>query len=99
MRKIFAAVLLLIVSYGNSFAITKKVIKLSELPAAVTTDILKRYPAYSIIEAYKVNDKNIMTFEVIISLKEVRSIVYYNSESKFIRRINFPSPIKKGKNR
>ena len=95
MRKIILVLLLLIVSIVSCFAVTKKAIKLSELPAAITTDISKRYLSYTIVEAYKVINKNIITFEVIIQSKENRSIVYFDSQNKFIRWINVPYSTKK----
>jgi hypothetical protein len=90
MRNILIAVFLLLVTPEISSAITKKAIKSSELPAAITTDISNRYVLYSIVEAYKVNDKNIITFEVTIKSKKKSFKLYYSSEFKFLRQETFP---------
>jgi hypothetical protein len=91
MRNAIIVAFLLFVSAEFSFAITKRAIKPSELPAAITADISVRYVSYSITEAYKVNDKNNITFEVIIINKNDRLILRYSSNGKFIRKEKVPS--------
>jgi hypothetical protein len=90
MRNVLIAVFLLLVTPEIGFAITKKAIKASELPAAITADISSRYLSYSIVDAYKVNDKNIITFEVIINSKKNRLKLYYSSDYKFLRQEILP---------
>ncbi len=88
MKKSVLFILFLIVSVTGSFAVTKKAIKPSELPNAITTDILKRYPSFTILEVYRVNNRNILSFEVeLLSNKHERIVAFYSSKSKFIKQV------------
>jgi hypothetical protein len=97
MKKYIIILFFITVPVIASLAITKKAINPSELPSSITADILKRYPLFLILEAYKVNNRNVISFEVIITKKNNRITLYYNSDNKFQKQIIHQSlpPVKK----
>jgi len=65
---------------------TKTAIRPSELNQLILDDIQKGYPHYAINEAFKVNNKGIITYEVIIQEGKNRLNLYYDDKGKFIRK-------------
>ena len=93
MKKLITLMVLLLISFEISYSVTKKAIKPSDLPAAVITDIKTRYPNSIITEAYKVNNKEIISFEVIIKIQSTQYILYYDVNGNFLRKENVkPTP-------
>ena len=89
MKKILTLILLCI-TFEFITAVTKKAIKPSELPAAIISDISNRYPNAEIIEAYKVNTREILSFEVKIELNKNAYILYYDIQGNYIRTVQIP---------
>jgi hypothetical protein len=65
---------------------TKTAIRPSELNQLILDDIQKNYPRYSINDAFKVNNKGVITYEVIIQEGKDRLNLYYDDKGKFIRK-------------
>lgn len=66
---------------------TKTAIRPSELSQTILDDIQKNYSNYSISEAFKVNNKGVITYEIIIQKLKERLILFYDDKGKFIRKL------------
>jgi hypothetical protein len=69
---------------GN--AETKIAIKPSELNPVILNDVKKNYSGWIIIEAFKINNRNIFTYEVILQKGQNKVNLYYDSKGGFIRK-------------
>jgi len=65
---------------------TKTAIRPSELNQLILDDIKKNYALYTINEAFKVNNKGAISYEVIIQEGKDRLNLYYDDKGKFIRK-------------
>jgi hypothetical protein len=65
---------------------TKTAIRASELNQKILDDIKKNYAGYNIIEAFKVNNRGIVTYEAIIQKNKDRLHLYYNIDGVFLRK-------------
>jgi len=67
---------------------TKTAIRPSELNQKILDDIHQKYPDYMIVEAFKVNNRGIISYEAIIQQKNERINLYYSSDGLFERKEN-----------
>ena len=61
-------------------------IKSNDLPKSIIDNIAKEYVGYSIQNAFKVNNNNHMTYEVIVEKGAEKDKLAYNENGNFIRK-------------
>lgn len=66
-------------------------VKVSDLPKGVVDSIAKDYAGYTIKETTKIVEKNIPTFEVVISRGMAQKTLTYNSEGKILKKMEVKS--------
>lgn len=91
MKKLIFIISFIFINYNLILAETKTAIRLSELNQLILDDIHKNFPDYSINEAFKVNNKEIISYEVIIKNEKYTLNLYYTNTGKFIRK-EIPHP-------
>jgi hypothetical protein len=64
----------------------KTSMKVADLQKAITDDILKSYPGYKTLEAFKLENKGVETFEVVIEKSTDKSKLFYDTDGKFLRK-------------
>jgi len=84
----FVLIMLFVCKAGMAIAETKTAIKPSELNQKILDDIQKNYPTYSVIEAFKVNNRGVITYEAVISSDKGKLHLYYNVDGLFLRKEN-----------
>lgn len=91
MKKALSLTLIMITFLVAMNASTKTSIKASDLPKAVLEDIKRNYPGYSIVEAYKVQNKSVVEFKVLIERTNVKLVLNYNKDGIFVRKSTITS--------
>jgi hypothetical protein len=89
----YVIIILLVFHTTFSIAETKTAIKPSELNPKITNDIHTNYSGYIIIEAFKINNKGVFSFEAIIQKGKNKLNLFYDANGVFIRKV-LPSQIK-----
>jgi hypothetical protein len=82
----FIFIMLLATFAGTAMAETKTAIRPSELNPKIRNDIEKNYPGYIVMEAFKVNNKGMVTYEAIIQKNKDRLHLYYSVDGVFLRK-------------
>lgn len=73
-------------------ASTKTLIKAEELQKAITESITKDYPDYKVLKAYKLDNKNAITYEVMVEKGTLKENLFYDKDGKFLRKVNQAKP-------
>lgn len=75
-----------ILAFTITNAQQKTSMKVEELQKAITKHIKKNYVGYKTIEAYKVDTKGIISYEVIVEKTTNKLDLYYDNDGKFLRK-------------
>jgi hypothetical protein len=96
MKKLsFIMALMLVVMVLNA-QISKVTVKVADLPKAITENVAKNYVGFSIKEATKVTENNIVTYDVKITKGATSETLVYDKDGKFLRKMTPPpAPAKK----
>ena len=74
-------------------------VKVSDLQKAITDNIAKDYAGFTIKEANKVVENNVTTFEVVITKGTMQDTLVYDSNGKFLKKMEAKSDrVKEGSN-
>jgi hypothetical protein len=78
----------------------KMVVKIADLPKALTDNVAKDYPGFTIKEATSVTANNSLTYDVVITKGTTTETLVYDKDGKFIRKmtqkvVTTPAPAKK----
>ncbi len=69
-------------------------VMVADLQKAITDNIAKDYPGYTIKEATSVTVNNVVTYEVVIEKGTTTETLCYNKEGAFLKKLP-PAPKKK----
>jgi hypothetical protein len=64
----------------------KTTMKVAELQKAITDNILKTYPGYKTLEAYKLDNSGADAFEVVIEKATSKLDLFYDKDGKFLKK-------------
>ena len=64
----------------------KTTLKVTELQKSITDNIAKDYPGYKAIEAYKLDKKGSISFEVLVSKDTSNINLFYSKNGVFLRK-------------
>ena len=67
--------------------ITKVTVKVSDLPKAISENIAKNYAGFTIKEATKVTENNVVTYDVVINKGTTSETLVYDKDGKFLRKM------------
>jgi len=79
-------IMVLMLSGTLMFAQTKTAIKSTELQKASSDYIAKNYTGYAIEKAFKVDNKGIMNYEAIVKKGDVKNLLVFDKDGKFLRQ-------------
>jgi len=65
-------------------------IKLTDLPKPITDSIAKNYSGYKTLEAFKIDNKGVNTYQVIVAIDANKLQLYYDKDGKFLRKAVVP---------
>jgi hypothetical protein len=72
---------------------TTTVVKIADLPKAITDNVAKDYPGYTIKEATSVTTNNVVTYEVVIVKGVTTETLVYDKDGVFVKKCP-PTPMK-----
>jgi hypothetical protein len=62
-------------------------VKATDLPKAITDNIAKNYTGFTIKEAHKVTENNIVSYNVLINKGNTSETLVYDKDGKFLRKM------------
>ena len=65
----------------------KFTVKASDLPKAITENIAKNYTGFTIKEATKVTENNVVSYDVMINKGTTSETLVYDKDGKFLRKM------------
>ncbi|MDP4207433.1 MAG: hypothetical protein Q8928_01335 [Bacteroidota bacterium] len=86
MKRVLAIFLTAILFTLYVAAETKTAVRPSELLPAITADIAEKYPGYTITEAFKVKNKDVISYEVLIQKGSDKQLLRYNAKGIFLKK-------------
>jgi len=67
--------------------ISKVAVKVADLPKAITENVAKNYTGFTIKEATKVTENNVITYDVMIHKASTMETLVYDKDGKFLRKM------------
>ncbi|HEX3008309.1 MAG TPA: hypothetical protein VHO90_11925 [Bacteroidales bacterium] len=95
MKRVLSISMVLVAFVCTINAATKTSLKASDLLPAISNDIAKNYTGYAIKEAFKVDTKGVITYEVLIQKGKDQLTLFYRENGTFIRKAPVASVQKK----
>ena len=68
------------------FAQTKTELKTSELQKPISDYISKNFTGFTIVNAFKVDAKGVITFDVCVSKDKIHEKLFFDKDGKFVRK-------------
>jgi hypothetical protein len=65
----------------------KTPIKVADLQKSITDNVAKDYAGFTIKEAFKVVEKNVTTYDVVITKGTTQETLVYDSTGKFLKKM------------
>ena len=81
--------LIAIICFSASSTIHSQIVtemKVPDLSSSITENIAKTEPGYSIKQAHKIENKEIITYEVVIAKGSSEMTLLYDKDGKFVRK-------------
>lgn len=66
-------------------------IKLTDLPKPITDSIAANYSDYKAIDAFKMDNKGVFTYQVNVAKDATKMQLYYNKDGKLLRKALVPA--------
>jgi hypothetical protein len=64
---------------------TRTAVKVNELPKSITENLKSQHQGWTAAEAYKVDTKGVMTYEVVAKKGTSESVLVYDNEGKYLK--------------
>ncbi len=64
---------------------TRTAVKVADLPKAITDNIATAHKGYAAQEAFKVDTKGVMSYEVVVKDAKTEKILVYDKDGKFLK--------------
>jgi hypothetical protein len=87
MKKIAVIVVLAMAVLTANAKVSHTVVKASDLPKAITDNIATNYAGFTIKEAHKVIDNNVVSYDVMINKGTINETLVYDKDGKFLRKM------------
>jgi hypothetical protein len=92
MKKLSFIIALMMVVLALNAQITKVPVKVADLPKAIAENVVKHYTGFTITEATKVTENNVVTYDVKITKGTTSETLVYDKDGKFLRKMPPPAP-------
>ncbi len=73
---------------------TTTVVKIADLPKAITDNVAKDYAGFTIKEASCTNTNNVLTYDVVIVKGTTTETLVYDKDGKFVKKLPPPPKMK-----
>jgi len=85
MKTLIAIVAIILGTTFSMYAQTKRMVKISELPKNVTNNLSTEHKGWSPIEAFKIDTKGVMSYEVIAKNEKDEVKLYYDKDGNYTK--------------
>lgn len=82
---------LMLVVLALNAQISKVTVKVADLPKALAENVAKNYTGFTIKDATKVTENNVVTYDVVINKGTTTETLVYDKDGKFLRKMT-PAP-------
>lgn len=65
---------------------TKTKLSVAQFPKAITDEISTTYPGYKITDAYKLDNKGVISYELLVAKDKSKMKLFYDKDYKFIKK-------------
>ena len=87
MKRLSFIMALMLVVVALNAQITKVAVKVSDLPKAITENVAKNYTGFTIKDATKVTENNVVSYDVMINKGTTSETLVYDKDGKFLRKM------------
>jgi hypothetical protein len=87
MKKLSFIIVLTLVVLALNAQISKVTVKVADLPKAIAENVAKNYAGFTIKEATKVTENNVVTYDVKINKGTTTETLVYDKDGKFLRKM------------
>jgi hypothetical protein len=87
MKRLSFIMALMLVVVALNAQITKVAVKVSDLPKAITENVAKNHTGFTIKDATKVTENNVVSYDVKISKGTTSETLVYDKDGKFLRQM------------
>jgi hypothetical protein len=63
-------------------------LKVADLPKAIADNIAKNYAGYTVKQATKITENNVVSYDVMINKGTMSETLVYDKDGKFLRKMN-----------
>lgn len=71
---------------NRSMEINKTMIPAHELQKAITENIIKDFPKYKVLEAYRLSNDNSAAYEILVKKGNHKENLYFTKDGQFVRK-------------
>jgi hypothetical protein len=64
---------------------TRTAVKVADLPKAITDNIATAHKGFTAMDAFKVDTKGVMTYEVTVKDAKTEKVLVYDKDGKFVK--------------
>jgi hypothetical protein len=87
MKRLSFIMALMLVVVALNAQISKVAVKVTDLPKTITENVAKNYTGFTIMEATKVTENNVITYDVMIHKASTSETLVYDKDGKFLRKM------------
>jgi hypothetical protein len=84
MKKVVFLIALVMCVYTLQ-AQTRTAVKLTDLPKAITENIATQHQGWTALDAFKIDTKNVLTYEVVVKKAESEMNLIYDKNGKYLK--------------
>ena len=90
MKKLLFIMAFMVAVLAVNAQVSHVTIKAADLPRSITDNVARNYTGFTIKEAQKVTEKNIVSYNVMINKGTTSETLVYDKDGKFLRKMTPP---------
>ena len=87
MKKLLLMMAFLVAVLALNAQVTHTPVKVADLPKAISDNVTKNYAGFTIKEATKVTENNVVSYDVMINKGTTSETLVYDKDGKFLRKM------------
>ena len=87
MKKVLFVMVLFMAALIVNAQTTRVPVKVADLQKAITDNVTKTYPGFTVKSAVKVTTNTVVTFDVVIVKGTVSETLVYDKDGKFVKKV------------
>jgi hypothetical protein len=91
MKKLLFIMTFMVALVAVNAQVTHTPVKVADLPKAITDNVTKNYVGFTIKDATKVTENNVITYDVKITKGTTNETLVFDKDGKFLRKMPQPA--------